>query len=108
MNGKVPHWITALSDEDCQFLKRFVLASGSLKALAREYGISYPTVRARLDRLIEKVKVADDPSLKDPFHKQVQMLMADGVIGAGVARGLLEIHYQTLEERLGKPKEEGQ
>ncbi|MSQ94547.1 MAG: DUF2089 family protein [Gemmataceae bacterium] len=47
-------WIDLLEDEDVAFLKRFVLASGSLKELAEAYGLSYPTVRLRLDRLIAK------------------------------------------------------
>lgn len=38
-------WTDRLSDQDLAFIRRFVLASGSLKAIAQEYGISYPTVR---------------------------------------------------------------
>src|SRR5262249_19886348 len=45
----IPDWLAALEEEDWQFLRRFVLASGSLKDLAAEYGVSYPTIRARLD-----------------------------------------------------------
>ena len=66
-NGAIPLWLEALGEDDVQFMKRFVLASGSLKALAEEYGVSYPTVRGRLDRLIAKVKAADDSSEADPF-----------------------------------------
>jgi hypothetical protein len=39
-----------LTEEDLAFLKRFLMTSGSLKELAGAYGISYPTVRLRLDR----------------------------------------------------------
>ena len=42
-----------LSAGQQQFAMDFILASGSLKEMAAKYGISYPTVRARLDRLIE-------------------------------------------------------
>jgi len=56
-------WIEHLSDEDLGFLKRFLLAGGTLKDLAAQYGISYPTVRLRLDRLIDKVKLST-PRLK--------------------------------------------
>ena len=42
-----------LSPDQQQFAMDFILASGSLKEMAAKYGISYPTVRARLDRLIE-------------------------------------------------------
>ena len=44
-------WLEYMSEEDLAFIKRFVLASGSLKDVAAGYGISYPTVRLRLDRL---------------------------------------------------------
>ena len=52
----VPEWLMGLDDEDVAFLKRFVLSSGSLKEVAAEYHVTYPTVRLRLDRLIEKIK----------------------------------------------------
>lgn len=88
----VPAWLEALSDEDVQFLKRFLLSSGSLKALAEEYGVSYPTVRARLDRLIEKVKAAADPKISDPFQRKLRILVADAQISSTVAKQLLEVH----------------
>ena len=47
----IPVWMEALEDEDVAFIRRFVLASGSLKEMAAQYGVSYPTVRLRLDRL---------------------------------------------------------
>ena len=50
----VPEWMAGLEDEDLVFIKKFVLASGSLKEMAGEYGVTYPTVRLRLDRLIRK------------------------------------------------------
>lgn len=46
----VPAWMAALEDEDGTFIKKFILASGSLKEMAAQYGVSYPTVRLRLDR----------------------------------------------------------
>lgn len=52
----VPEWIVNLDDEDVVFIKRFLLASGSLKAMAKQYDVTYPTVRLRLDKLIQKFK----------------------------------------------------
>lgn len=46
-----------LDDEDMTFIKRFLLASGSMKEVAAQYGVSYPTVRLRLDRLIQKIQL---------------------------------------------------
>lgn len=53
---KIPQWILALEQEDAAFLKNFVLKSGSLKEIARLYEVSYPTVRLRLDKLIQKIE----------------------------------------------------
>ena len=41
---------------DREFVLRLVLASGSLKDLAKHYGVSYPTIRTRLDKLIERLE----------------------------------------------------
>ena len=62
----VPQWMTGLEEEDVNFIKRFLLASGSLKAVAAEYGVTYPTVRLRLDRLIQKIQMNEDTA-EDPF-----------------------------------------
>ena len=95
--AKHPAWTTALTDGDWQFLKRFLLADGSLKALAQEYGISYPTVRIRLDRLIEKVRAADQPGAVDEFHRQIRVLVAEGRVDPATARQLLETHLAALQ-----------
>ena len=49
----ISEWIVNLDDEDVSFIKRFLLASGSLKEMARQYEVTYPTVRLRLDKLIQ-------------------------------------------------------
>ena len=48
--------LAGLPPEDQEFILSLLKASGSLKELAARYGISYPTVRNRLDSLIEKVE----------------------------------------------------
>ena len=53
-----PSRLLDLSPEDQEFVVQFVLASGSLKKIAEVYGVSYPTVRSRLDRLIERLQGA--------------------------------------------------
>ena len=47
----IPEWIVNLDDEDVSFIKRFLLASGSLKEMAKQYEVTYPTVRLRSDKL---------------------------------------------------------
>lgn len=105
----VTEWIERLSDEDRNFLKRFLLASGSLKAVAAEYGISYPTVRLRLDRLIAKVKVYDSLQIQSEFEREVRALLAEGKIDAATMKTLLAVHRQELEiaELKGGCEDEG-
>jgi hypothetical protein len=45
-----------LGPEDQAFVEAFVLSSGSLKAMASELGVSYPTVRNRLDAIIARMQ----------------------------------------------------
>ena len=42
--------------EHQRFIEMFILASGSLKELAEQSGVSYPTVRSRLDKVIESLR----------------------------------------------------
>lgn len=90
MNEMIPDWIRELNEEDWQFIKRLLLASGSLKDVARQYGISYPTVRIRLNRLIEKVKILDSEKTKTKFHRKVQILVVEGKLDISVAKILLK------------------
>ena len=98
MKEPQPPWIQALAEEDLQFLKRFVLSSGSLKALCDEYGVSYPTLRARLDRLIAKVQAADDPKVADSFQRKLRVLVADGKMPPALARELWKAHCVVRDE----------
>ncbi len=44
-----------LSAPDQQFVLDFVKSSGSLKEMAHKLGLSYPTVRNRLDDIISQL-----------------------------------------------------
>jgi len=48
--------LAALAPDDQEFLLQFIKASGSLKDMASLLKVSYPTVRNRLDEIIEKLK----------------------------------------------------
>lgn len=47
--------LSRLGGEDQRFALSFILRSGSLKEMARLYGVSYPTVRNRLDDVIARL-----------------------------------------------------
>lgn len=89
-------WFAKLSDEDVSFIKRFVLASGSLKDLAKAYGISYPTVRLRLDRLIEKVKILDSQEIVSEFERTLRARYAEGKLDMETLKALLVAHQEDL------------
>lgn len=90
-------WLKFLSDEDLSFLKRFLLASGSLKEVARQYGISYPTVRIRLDRLIAKVEAADGVESGDDYERLLRAMCAEGRFDARTLRQLLDGYEREKE-----------
>ena len=97
LTGTMPEWMTALEEEDWQFIKRFVLASGSLKQMAEDYSVSYPTVRARLNRLIAKVRAAEEPATKDPLERRLRILVADGRLSTSMAKQLIGAHREALK-----------
>ena len=90
-------WLDFLEDEDVAFIKRFVLFSGSLKDLADAYKVSYPTLRLRLDRLIEKIKVLDSQTIEDDFERQLRAQFADGKLEPQVFKKLLTV-YQNQKK----------
>jgi len=100
MESNAPEWARILSREDWAFVKRLLLASGSLKEVAAGYGISYPTVRARLDVLIEKVKSVDEANPVDAFTLLVQSLVIEGRLEKEAARALLKAHQHNNKKSL--------
>lgn len=92
----VPSWFSHLDDEDHQFIKRLILASGSLKELAQSYGVSYPTIRLRLDRLIERVAALDEAEADDAFQARIRLLVASGDVSPANAKELLRLYTEAL------------
>ena len=92
----IPVWMEALEDEDVAFIRRFVLASGSLKEMAAQYGVSYPTVRLRLDRLIQKIRLAETAEA-DPYVALVKRLAVDDKLDFDTAKLLLNEYRKTKE-----------
>lgn len=93
----VPDWMAELEEEDLTFIKRFLLASGSLKEVAGAYGVTYPTVRLRLDRLIQKVRLADDRAA-DPYVALIKRLAVSEKIDFDAAKLLISEYRKTKED----------
>ena len=93
---KVPQWILALEPEDVNFLKNFVLKSGSLKEIARLYEVSYPTVRLRLDKLIQKIELSEKKE-EEPFTSFIRGLAVDSRIDLETAKIIIDKYKQEKE-----------
>lgn len=89
-------WLQRLDEEEAEFLKRFTLMSGSLKLLAKSYDISYPTVRLRLDRLIEKIKVWESQEIKSEFERALLIEFAEGRITMATLKNLRAAHKKEI------------
>ncbi|CDC72418.1 putative uncharacterized protein [Oscillibacter sp. CAG:155] len=93
----MPVWMAELEDEDLTFIKKFLLASGSLKEVAALYGVSYPTVRLRLDRLIQKIQLTENAEA-DPYISLVKRLAVDDKLDFDTAKILITAYRKTKEE----------
>lgn len=92
-----PEWIVDLDDEDVSFIKKFLLASGSLKEMARLYGVTYPTVRLRLDRLIQKIKLSDDTE-SEPYIALIKRMAINEKIDFETAKILIGEYKKMKSE----------
>jgi len=84
----VPEWMASLEDEDVSFIKKFLLVSGSLKEMARQYGVTYPTVRLRLDKLIQKIQISEDVS-NEPYIGLIKRMVVNDKIDFDAAKILI-------------------
>ncbi|NLU53474.1 MAG: DUF2089 domain-containing protein [Clostridiaceae bacterium] len=93
----VPEWMTNLDDEDVTFIKKFILASGSLKEIANQYGVTYPTVRLRLDRIIQKIQISEDTA-NEPYIALIKRLAVNEKIDFETAKILINEFKKTQKE----------
>lgn len=91
----IPEWFANLDDEDASFIKNFILASGSLKEMAMQYNVTYPTVRLRLDRLIQKIRLNDDTE-SEPYVALIKRLAIDEKMDFETAK-LLISEYKKVK-----------
>lgn len=93
----IPQWITELSEEDLNFIKRFVLSSGSLKEMAKIYGVTYPTVRSRLDRVIEQI-LSSDEKKEDAYISLIKKMVLDEKLEFDAATVLIQEYRKEKEK----------
>lgn len=83
----------ALNSEQKSFLEVFIKSRGNIKEVERELGISYPTVRSRLDNVLEAMgyRVDDTPIREDVAGRRKEILdaLAKGEISSDDAVKLI-------------------
>ena len=93
----LPDWMAGLEEEDTAFIRNFILSSGSLKEVAALYSVTYPTVRLRLDRVIQKIKLSEDQAM-DPYVALVKRLAVNDKLDFDTAKILIQAYKKQKEE----------
>lgn len=91
----IPEWMSNLDEEDLSFIKKFLLASGSLKEIAKQYEVTYPTVRLRLDKLIQKIQISED-NANEPYIALIKRLAMKDKLDFDTAK-LLITEYRKMK-----------
>ena len=80
--------LAQLSAEDQVFVAAFVRSHGSIKEMEQVFGVSYPTVKARLNRIAEALQFVEiDPA---PSRSELLDRLSRGEITAADAIAQLE------------------
>ncbi len=81
----------SLSKEQLQFAELFIKNRGNIKEMERELGVSYPTVRGRLEALIRALgyEVTEEPKLAPEGRREILAQLERGEIGSEEAIRLL-------------------
>lgn len=96
-SNEIPSWLLSLEKEDVEFVKIFVINSGSLKEIAKYYNVSYPTVRIRLDKLINKIKI-NESTENEEFVKFIKKLSIDDRISLEDAKLIIDKYKKEMQK----------
>jgi hypothetical protein len=81
-----------LSPESLRLLEIFIRSRGNVKEMERELGLSYPTVRNKLDAAIKELGFEPNPAAEEDFKTQRREILERlerGELSAAEATGLL-------------------
>jgi len=90
-----------LPAEDLDFIAELVVRDGSLKDVAASYGVSYPTIRTRFTRVVERTRQVMSGRAIDPLNELLATLVERGELSASGARAIRVMvpQAQTPEPR---------
>ncbi len=93
---ELPSWLLCLDVTDVSFIKNIIIHNGSLKEVAKVYDVSYPTIRLRFDKLIDKIN-ENDKSNDDSFTLKIKSLAIDDKIDFDTAKELIQ-EYRKMKK----------
>jgi hypothetical protein len=87
----LPPPLARLSQEHQSFIETFVRCRGVIRDVERMLGISYPTVRARLDATVSALEaaLATPPTPESPRRRAILRQVEEGTLTASDAAQLL-------------------
>jgi len=97
------HPLFSLTEDELDLVLQLVIASGSLKDLAGIYQVSYPTIRAKVDKLIVRVQQIVSGGPPDPMMQLLADLVERGEITVTAARAVRDIYRQQQAEKENTP-----
>lgn len=92
----VPAWVLALEQEHLEFIRKFVLNSGSLKDMASSYQVSYPTVRTKLNQLIERIESVQQEEVE--FINMIKNLVLDERLNLDIAKVIIDSYRKDQKK----------
>ena len=98
-SSRTQHPLFALTEGELDLVLQLVLASGSLKDLAEVYKVSYPTIRLRMDRLMERVRQLARGTTLDPMTQLLADLVERGEIAIPAARTVRALYRRQMAEQ---------
>lgn len=93
----IPQWMLELTEEDYSFIKSFIFSSGSLKEMACIYNVTYPTVRLKLDRLIQKIRLSDSRQ-PDDFIALIKRMTIEDRLEYDTAKTIIKEYKRVKKE----------
>lgn len=79
-----------LTGEEKQFIEIFIKSRGSIKEIERELGISYPTVKGKLDSLIKSLGYDEKEQISSISRKEILDMLNRGEITSEEAVKLIQ------------------
>ncbi len=80
--------LISLSEEEKEFLETFLRSRGNIKEVQERMGISYPTVKNRLDKLLTALGLLEE--VRTINQSEIIAALKDGDISAEEAINLLQ------------------